>query len=250
MMRVTYLIALFWLGLPLIARADLDQKTLDLITRNHFGNQWDLPPELSPERIERLLTQFSAKTYGTAFRYLGEAGDFFHGHLLYTGDKLLPDGRLYPLAILYHTQETASPVHWGTSEDRKYDYLDVKTRNWVQWLDADPSLDGTRIENARAYFLAASPEELKPFFEDTVPVRERHYTVSPQKIDPKKFGYQLEVAVQFEFYLMECGAPACTDPHERGPIEVLLPDGQRKCLRLRTPQSSAYFLKAPALPNK
>ena len=103
---------------------------------------YNLPRVMSIARMERLLQQMADVTYQVGFRFIGDAMDFDHGHLLYEQREVDGVKRLFPRAILYHTQEHAYSVRWRGEGDAKYDYLEVTNRNWIQWLDGDPRLDG------------------------------------------------------------------------------------------------------------
>jgi len=167
---------------------------------NLVSAQWKLPEEFTEKRIEQLLNQFSEATFGKAFQYVGVEEDFFHGHVLF--ERKLFEGKalLHPRAILYHTQEEAHKAHWEKSIDPKYDYLNVTTRNWIQWLNDEPELDGEKIENARIY-LDCKQKDPAPFFEETAPPqKDHHYTIHAKNLDSQKLGFQLAGELQFEFY--------------------------------------------------
>jgi hypothetical protein len=146
------------------------------------------------------LNQFSKATHGEAFQFIGVEEDFFHGHILF--EKKLQDGRtlLAPRAVLYHTQEEAHKAHWEKSVDPKYDYLNVTTRNWIQWLSDDPSEDGRKIENARDYLDHTQKDPTQFFDEASGPQKELHYTIHAKNLDAKKLGFVLAGELQFEFY--------------------------------------------------
>ena len=162
--------------------------------------QWKLPQEFTEKRIERLLNQFAQATFEKSFRFVGVEEDFFHGHVLF--ERKLHEGQelLHPRAILYHTQEEAHKAHWEKSIDPKYDYLNVTTRNWIQWLSDDAVLDGEKIENARDY-LDFAQKNPAPFFQETaLPQKDQHYTIHAKNLDSQKLGFKLDGELQFEFY--------------------------------------------------
>jgi hypothetical protein len=161
---------------------------------------WKLPSQFTQKRLESLLNQFSKATHGEAFQFIGVEEDFFHGHILF--EKKLQDGRtlLAPRAVLYHTQEEAHKAHWEKSVDPKYDYLNVTTRNWIQWLSDDPSEDGRKIENARDYLDHTQKDPTQFFDEASGPQKELHYTIHAKNLDAKKLGFVLAGELQFEFY--------------------------------------------------
>lgn len=166
---------------------------------------WKLPAEFTLKRIETLLNRFSDETYGKAFRYVGVEEDFFHGHVLF--ERKLHEGKelLHPRAILYHTQEEAHKAHWEKTVDPKYDYLNVTTRNWIQWLSENPQEDGLRIENARAYLDVAQKDPNQFFDKGAEPKKELHYTIHAKNLDSTKLGFVLAGELQFEFYSDEKG---------------------------------------------
>jgi len=161
---------------------------------------WKLPSQFTLERVGTLLNQFSKETYQKAFRFIGVEQDFFHGHVLF--ERTLVDGKLQlnPRAILYHTQEDAHKAHWEKSIVPKYDYLNVTTRNWIQWLSEDPAEDGQKIENARDY-LDVTQKDPSPFFDEHLePQKDLHYTIHAKNLDSSKLGFKLAGELQFEFY--------------------------------------------------
>lgn len=218
----------------------------DLITQEEYAvsQMWKLPDEFTLPRIEHLLQQVSDQIYGTGFRVIGDHNDWFHGHLLYTADQLTPEGRLKPFAILYHTQEEAYPAHWGDGisyVDPKFDYVDVRTRNWVQWLSDDPALDGKKIVNAREY----NNDALQPsaiFFGDNIAVKKQHYTIHGKNLDPKKLGVTPVGEMQWEFYSGEGQCrPFADETQAKGPIFVRT-GVEQHCLKVVT---TSVFLRHP-----
>lgn len=198
---------------------------------------WKLPSAFSLSRVERLLQTVVTRLHGKAFRYLGVDEDFFHGHLLFEETKTESGHRLTPRAILYHTQEEAHAAHWRGTVDKKYDYLDVTTRNWIQWLSDEEEKDGERLENARIYF---QREQTNPrydwhqFWKEGAEPEERfYYTVHDRRLDPQRLGFKVYGALQFEFYRTDCDSLG-ENPYGmwRGPIRVLLPNGKKTCLKV------------------
>lgn len=165
-----------------------------------FSAPWKLPNQFSTDRLETLLNRFSQQTYGKAFRFIGVEEDFFHGHVLF--ERTLHEGqmRLQPRAILYHTQEDAHKAHWEGSVDEKYDYLNITTRNWIQWLSDETSQDGMRIENAREYLDVTQKDPTQFFNEHSEPQKELHYTIHAKNLASNKLGFELAGELQFEFY--------------------------------------------------
>lgn len=165
-----------------------------------LNSTWKLPNQFTLPRLQSLLNQFSKEAYGKAFRSIGVEEDFFHGHVLF--ERTLHKGQmvLSPKAILYHTQEDAHKAHWEKSVDPKYDYLDITTRNWIQWLTDEASIDGSTIENARDYLDFAQKEPSQFFDEKAEPQKELHYTIHAKNLDAHKLGFELAGELQFEFY--------------------------------------------------
>lgn len=193
-------------------------------------SQWKLPSAMTVERVEGLLNRFSRATYGKAFGYLGVTEDFFHGHLLVEKKG----ERLYARAVLYHTQESAHKAHWTEAVDKKFDYLNVATRNWIQWLDEDPNKDGTGIENAREYANADLIDPAQFFEEFATPRQDRFYTIHSYRLDPKKLGFYVYGDLQFDFYEGMCERdPSIEYDTSRGPLYVAI-GNTTVCLRLLT----------------
>lgn len=191
---------------------------------------WRLPSQFSNERIEKLLTLASGGMYLSGYRYLGEDGDFFHGHMLFEERKENGKSVLYPRAILYHTQEDAHAAHWGERGiDPKYDYLDPKARNWIQWLSDDPALDGVKIENARVY-VDGSKRDPKQFFESKPPQKIWHYTIHSHQLDARALGFSVFSSLQFEFHTTACSY--VPDIFNRGPFLVPIPHDDTACLKV------------------
>ncbi len=154
---------------------------------------WKVPSQISPFRIEKLLNEFARHTYGKAFRFIGVEDDFDHGHILF---EKKADG-FYPRAILYHTQEFAYSAHWRKNVDSKYDYINVTTRNWIQWLSDNEAIDGKQIFNAKEYL---DPTKKDPSqFENLEPQEKFHYTLNFPDLDPNKLGFKTVADLQFEF---------------------------------------------------
>ncbi|MFL5785264.1 MAG: hypothetical protein ACJ76H_11675 [Bacteriovoracaceae bacterium] len=86
------------------------------------------PFEYAPKsKYVELIQEFVNQKYGTAFKFLGDYMDFFHGHLLLEADKDVQK----PVAILYHTQEFG---YWNTDPSCKYLRFAPAERNWFQSL--------------------------------------------------------------------------------------------------------------------
>lgn len=204
--------------------------------RNMIYEAWKLPSQFTLPRMQRLLTEFSNETFQKAFRYIGIEEDFFHGHLLFEKVGNGENALLYPRAILYHTQEEAHKAHWEKTIDPKFDYLNVTTRNWIQWLsDHDPE-DGEKIENAKQY-LDITQRDPKQFeVEFAEPQKELHYTIHARMLDPHKLGFILAGELQFEFQLENNkeNEPYYSKLGERGPITITLPNGEEIKLSLTT----------------
>lgn len=229
--------AALWATLTVAASASRVQadQVDELVAKEPFTHAWKLPEEFTMGRIESILNKFSAATFGTGFKVIGDTRDFFHGHVLFTADNLTPGGRMRPFAILYHTQEDAHDAHWGDGKvDRKFDYIDVRTRNWIQWLDDAPEADGSRVENARDYVNSALRDP-SVFFGENTPVQGEHFTIHGRKLDAAKLGVKPIGEMQWEFYTMECAADGLKlDYFSRGPARIRLPGQGDACLEIRT----------------
>jgi hypothetical protein len=199
------------------------------------GYGWKMPSELTEARLERLLGEVVDRIHGVGFRYLGVSADFDHGHLLFEAVGTGEARALYPRAILYHTQEHAHAAHWKEDGEKKFDYLDVTTRNWIQWLSDDPKEDGRDLRNARVY-LDATQKDPTQFFDETLaPKKEWHYTIHSRNLDAKKIGFELAGELQFEFYEASCTEHLQIEyDQSRGPIRVNVPGQKELCLRLTT----------------
>lgn len=195
------------------------------------SGSWKLPSSIGLERIEKLLNKFVAQTYQKAFRYIGASEDFFHGHLLI--EEVGAEHTLYPRAILYHTQEEAHAAHWNGNVAAKFDYLDVTTRNWIQWISDDGNIDGKAIENARVY-LNHAKKDPKQFETNSAPQKELFYTIHSADLDPVKLGFRVYGDLQFEFNAADCNAgPENEYDLARGPIRVMV-NGSEICMRVST----------------
>ena len=209
----------------LVSQADSKKS---LIAKENFLHNWKMPRDFTEKRIEKLLQDVVDTIYHKGFRYLGVDEDFFHGHLLFTMDKLTDEGRFFPFAILYHTQESAKHAHWGSKVDKKYDYLNVQTRNWIQWLDGRHD---RQIENAR-YYADESEKNLSLFFDVHDPIEGESFTIHAHNLSDAKLGYTIVGALQFEFYKSDCSDHPGL--YTRGPVRVTLADGEEVCLLLST----------------
>lgn len=198
------------------------------------GYGWKLPSQLGERRLEKLLQIFVKRTEGKAFRYLGVSEDFFHGHVLFEARGEGGSRRLYPRAILYHTQEEAYSAHWRDL-DKKYDYVDVAARNWIQWLSDDPTDDGEPVENARRY-LDTRRKDPRQFETDlAAPQEGLHYTIHSYEVDGRKLGFEVFGELQYEFYEDDCAEPR-GDVYRlrRGPVRIHLFGGKEACLSFAT----------------
>jgi hypothetical protein len=209
-----------------------------LMMKERFGWQWGLPEELATSRIEKLLQTFVTRTYGKAFRYIGETEDFDHGHVLFTADKLTEQQRLRPFAILYHTQENAYAARWKGTVAPRFDYLDPTTRNWLQWLTPnEPGLDGEIIVNAREFMSERESKAL--FFNEVEPVEGQHYTVHGFQIDQQRVGFGVLGEIQLNFKGIECRQDVDVSATERIISVDVLGHG-RVCLKL---SASSHFVE-------
>lgn len=190
-----------------------------------FNYGWNFPSEFSDARIERLLSLVTKAIQNTGYRHLGVEEDFFHGHVLFEERGFGEDRALVPRAILYHTQESAHAAHWGEGVDKKYDYVDVTTRNWIQWFSDDPTTDGTVIENARDY-LDSTKKDPTPLFLVAPPQHGEKYTIHSKNLDPERLGFTLYGEFQFDFRREDCAAVSAEEHQARIGGE---------CFRLKTP---------------
>lgn len=181
-----------------------------------------------------MLNRFSKEVYGKGFRYIGVDEDFFHGHVLF--EKRQESGKdvLYMRAILYHTQEEAHKAHWDKTVDSKYDYLDVTTRNWIQWFSDDSHQDGAHIENARKY-LDIKAKDPKQFYEEVPPQKDLFYTIHSKNLDGEKLGFKVFAELSLNFHLEPCGGiPDNVYGYIQGPIQVGV-GAESACVGLLTP---------------
>lgn len=170
-----------------------------------------LPQGLTKVRLQGLLQRFVDDGYGKSFRHLGDERDFDHGHLLFSDGK--------PVAILYHTQETA---HAPVSPD--YGYLDTQGRNWIQWLDS------SSVENARRYERTSYPRSgVWDWFlyKDLPALKERH-TITDRMLDPVLLGRTISESRQWTFTRVGCADTGEADPEI---LKIRLP-GRSVCLAL------------------
>ncbi len=237
-MKSSFLIACVLLASPAFGAAVPKHEEMNL-----ESGTWKLPSNISVARLEALLQKFSDQVYGTGFKYLGVEEDFFHGHMLFEAVGSGANRQIFPRVILYHTQEQAYKAHWEKSLDTKYDYLNVTTRNWLQWMNDDPLVDGTIIENARAYYDVSTTKPADrakkdpiQFFDESLPPNLLwHYTVHSANLDQKKLGLTFMADLSVDFYNEPCGRVPSEDYYApKGPITVTLPTGEKVCLGLKT----------------
>jgi hypothetical protein len=172
-----------------------------------------LPASLTKDKLKGLLQRFIDAGYQRSFLHLGEERDFDHGHLLFSA------ATREPIAILYHTQETAA-ASAGSAR------LDPRGRNWLQWLS-----DG-RVENAARYVRASYPRsaEWDWFVAKMLPELLRRHTILDKMLDPTRIGADPARTVQWEFTRVDCGPAAREDASSV--IGVTLPDRTPVCLAL------------------
>lgn len=212
-----------WFLVPALAVAG--EIPREEVSNLYYGS-WKMPSQLSPARLEKLINQTAQTIHGKGFRYIGVDEDWFHGHVLMENLGTKGSPRFFPRAILYHTQEEAYAVHWRKEKDPKYDYLNVATRNWIQWLSDEPYFDGFPVENAKAYVdeRQRDPRQFETEFAEPDP--KLHYTIHGRTLDPAKLNFVVAAELQFEFYLAECTT--------NGVIQVAFPNGESHCLKLGT----------------
>lgn len=206
---------------------------------------WKLPTEFSAARIEKLLQQLCEQTYEKGFKYLGVEEDLFHGHILFERKEHNGIPTLFPRAILYHTQEEAHKAHWEKSIDSKYDYLNVASRNWIQWLNDEPNDDGLLIENAKKYLDVTKKEPAQFEIDFAEPQEKWHYTIHASNLDNKKLGFALAGELQFEFKDASQSTPDIygNSLGVKGPITVKVPLTDPVTLNLST--STMYIERHP-----
>lgn len=231
-LKLLFLLAFLLISPALVMASEVPKEE----ESNLIYGSWKLPSQFTQERLEKLLSQLSQQTHNIGFRYLGVDEDLFHGHLLFERVGEGQNSALYPRAILYHTQEEAHKAHWEKSIDPKYDYLNVATRNWIQWLSDDVGEDGNLIENAKRYVdvTKRDPKQFEVDFAE--PEQKLHYTIHASNLDNQKLGFQLAGELQFEFHL-ESSKPTETEytsAYQRGPISVSLPTAEKVSLILTT----------------
>lgn len=200
----------------------LNRPELAHITK--FADQ-KFPEHFDKERLKGLLQDVVKKIYFKGFRYLGDKKDFNHGHIVFIGQQ---DGFPKPVAILYHTQEDALDFHQA-QPGSKYDYLDRRARNWIQWLN------NGKIENAGKYERKDYPKTIswKIFVDVFLPDYKRHFTIADQMIDPKFLGGEVVFSFQWFFVKSNCkNLPLNNAQKNLNSISILLPNKKRICLLL------------------
>lgn len=180
-----------------------------------FADQ-KFPTGFTKERLTSLLQKAVDTMYLKGFRYLGDEEDFYHGHILYIKNI---DGQMEAVAILYHTQENAYNTH-ADRPGSKYDYLNRKTRNWIQWL-ADEHVD-----NASTYKRISYPNtiEWRNYVKYNLPTFKERYTIHEAMLDPEYLGGEVCRSVQFAFYVFK-NSGSKFDP-ESNIIQITLPTQQ------------------------
>lgn len=174
--------------------------------------------DFSRKQLAALLQRFVGEAYGKGFRYLGDAEDFDHGHVLYFAGH---GGRPVAAAVLYHTQEGAGKAH-ESDPGGKYDYLDARARNWIQWPDPDRP-----VENAARYARRSYPDTPRwNAYAQSLRGYEEAGSVVSIMLDPALIGGQVVRDVQWTFARTDCGAQASSRE------ELRLPDGQTLCVRI------------------
>src|SRR5690348_8455747 len=63
--------------------------------------KFNFAKEISKDQLQKVIQTMVKQTYLVGFRTLGNAEDFFHGHVIYDGNNTKPE------LILFHTQERA-----------------------------------------------------------------------------------------------------------------------------------------------
>lgn len=116
-------------------------------SRLHFDHGY--PASVKRDDIQRLLQGMVTASYGTGFKHLGDAADFFHGHIIF-GPKPWQGGpparsaamaahrpdswyNWEPIGVLYHTQEHAFDAERVAAPNHRY--VDRMRRNWLQLWD-------------------------------------------------------------------------------------------------------------------
>lgn len=143
--------------------------------------------------LEKMLQKMVNRSYLRGFRYLGDPNDFNHGHILFVEKT---SGMIEPVAILYHTQEKAYENH-ENSPGSKYDYLDRRTRNWIQLLKQDG-----RVENAKRYErMSYNRENLlwRSYVDYSVRAYREHFTIHENMLDPEILGGEVLFSLQWDF---------------------------------------------------
>lgn len=241
-----HLKSLLILVICVLTSSQSPDRRRELIEKERFGAAYKLPEALTPEHIQGLVQSMIDEVYEVGFRYVGVEEDFFHGHVLFTMDELTVENRMKPFAVLYHTQESAKRAHWTSEIDKKYDYLNVQTRNWLQWLTAE--YESMKIENARAYVNTKLRDD-RIFFEQIQPIKGEAFTIHGRYLDPEKLGVDVVGELQFEFFETPCHVET-NSLYTRGPITVFFPSGKKTCLKLSTRSTFIDWQEWPPKPYK
>lgn len=200
------------------------------------------PSELSRDFLKRMLQSFHDQHRGRAFRALGDARDFNHGHIVTDGTTVG--------ALLLHTQEQAKNAPPGSP----FSYLDSGQRNWLVYLrepDKFINAESLRYRDRPADW----PErwERHTTFDDYV---YKYKTVTVMMLDPAKTGIaarsflESEKGEQLNFNKASC--PLISEEKlARSNVIPVDSDGGRQCLYVVSFQCmfTAHF-KCPGVPLK
>ncbi len=186
--------------------------------------------------FQSLLQKFSDEVYGQGFRHLGDENDFDHGHILYST-------ALRPVAILYHTQETASLQH-RLDPGGPYDYINRGARNWLQFFDVE-KLQAGPIVNAFFNMLKVFPNAA--IFRSDLKSTKSHNTIFPHQLDgesfPLEYRYRLRGQRQIEFARSSCELSA-EDRLDTSTVAGVLrvhAAGTEHCLKVTAPVTYLPF---------
>lgn len=142
------------------------------------------PKELSRDFLQRMLQAFFDQYRGKAFRSIGDARDFNHGHIVTDGTAVK--------ALLLHTQEQAKNAPSGSP----FSYVDAGARNWVVYLE-----DPTRFVNAETLRYQERPYDWPERWERQTSFNDYVYkykTITVMMLDPKKTGVEARSFLESE----------------------------------------------------